>query len=123
LNIYEGLFLLNSVEAKRDWEAMTAHVKGVLTKHGAEIGTNYRWDERKLAYDIRQQKRGTYYLVYFRCPPQAIASIRRDCDLSDLIIRELILRWEGEMPPMPTDEELARHQADLAAILQPGHRF
>lgn len=122
MNTYEGMFLLNSVEAKRDWEDAVRHVRGILTKYGAEVGTNYRWDERKLAYEVARQKRGAYYLVYFRCPSEAIVSIRRDCELSEMILRQLIVYWEGEMPPMPTDDELARHQAELAAIGGPGAR-
>ena len=120
MNAYEGMFLLNSVEAKRDWDAAADHVKGILTKHGAEIATNYRWDERKLAYEVSGQKRGTYYLVYFRAPTEAIAALRRDCELSEIIMRQLILVWEGEIPPMPTADELAKHQAELAAVSQPG---
>ena len=120
LNNYEGMFLLNSVEAKRDWDDAVTHVQGILKKHGAEIATNYRWDERKLAYEIGQQKRGAYYLVYFRAPSEAIAPIRRECDLSEKIVRQLVLRWEGEIPPMPTEDELAKQRAELAAVSQPG---
>ncbi len=123
MNIYEGLFLLNSVEAKRDWEAAQEHVKAILTKHGAEVSTSYRWDERKLAYEIDKQKRGTYYLVYFKIDPESLTAVRRDCALSDLILRELILRWEKEIPAMPTDEELAKHHAELAASSQPGRPY
>ena len=120
MNTYEGLFLLNSVEAKRDWDGAAEHVRSILAKHGAETGTNYRWDERKLAYEVKRQKRGTYYLVYFTCPSEAITAIRRDCQLSETILRHLIVCWEGEMPAMPTEDELAKHQAELAAIGGPG---
>jgi len=123
LNTYEGLFLLNSVAAKRDWDAAQNHVKEILTKHGAEVSTNYRWDERKLAYEICQQKRGTYYLVYFKGDTEAVAGIRRDCELSELILRQLILRWEKDVPAMPTDEQLAKHHAELAAVSQPGRPY
>jgi len=122
LKTYEGMFLLNSVESKRDMEAATGHVKDILKKHHAEPGTNYVWDERKLAYEIHQQKRGTYYLVYFQCPPENIAALRRDCELSEVITRQLILAWEHGMPAMPTEEELAKHRAELAAVGQPGFR-
>jgi small subunit ribosomal protein S6 len=122
LKTYEGMFLLNSVESRRDMEAATTHVKDILKKHHAEPGTNYVWDERKLAYEIRQQKRGTYYLVYFQCPPENVAALRRDCELSEVIIRQLIIAWEGAIPPMPTDEEMARHRSELAAASQPGYR-
>ena len=122
MKTYEGMFLLNRVESKRDMETVTAHVNDILKKHHAEPGTNYVWDERKLAYEIHQQKRGTYYLVYFRCPPENVAALRRDCELSEVITRQLILAGEGEMPPTPTEEELAKHRADLAAASQPGYR-
>jgi len=121
LNTYEGMFLLNSVEAKRDWDGTAAHVQDILKKHGAEVATNYRWDERKLAYEVNRQKRGTYYLVYFRCPTEALVAIRRDCELSEIVMRQLILRWSGEAPPMPTEDELAKHQAELAALAQPAY--
>ena len=120
MNNYEGLFLVDAVEAKRDWDVAVAHVQGILTKHGAQILTNYKWDERKLAYTIRQHKRGAYYLVYFAADPQVITAIRRECDLSEVIIRELILLWEREVPAMPTDEELAKRRAELAAVNQMG---
>ncbi len=123
MNNYEGLFLVDAVEAKRDWDTAVAHVKGILTKHGVEILTNYKWDERRLAYPIRQHKRGAYYLVYFKADPQVITAIRRECDLSEVVIRELILAWEHEVPPMPTEEELAKRRAELAAVSQVGPHF
>ena len=123
LKTYEGLFLLDAIEAKRDWDAAVGFVKSILTKHGAEALTNYKWDERKLAYGIGAHKRGAYYLVYFNADPQVIAAIRRDCDLSDLVARQLILLWELPVPAMPTDEELAKHHAELAAVGQMGPHF
>ena len=105
MNVYEGMFLLNSVEARREWEGAMNHVQDILKKSGAEISTNYRWDERRLAYDIKGQKRGTYYLVYFKAEPDAIATIRRDCRLSELILRQLILRYTKEIPPAPSKTE------------------
>ena len=120
MNTYEGLFLLNSVEAKRDWDAAAGQVRAILEKHGAEMSTNYLWDDRKLAYEINRNKRATYYLVYFKAGPDAIVGIRRDCGLSDVLIRHIIVKWEEEIPPMLTDEELAKHHAELAAVAGPG---
>ena len=123
MKTYEGLFLVDAIEAKRDWDASVAGVKGILTKHGAEILTNYKWDERKLAYNIGPHKRGAYYLVYFKLDPKNVALMRREFDLSDGVVRQLILAWEGEAPAMPTEEELAKHRAELAAVNQIGPHF
>ena len=105
MKTYEGLFMLDAVEAKRDWDTAVAHVKGILTKHGVEVLTNYKWDERKLAYNIGPHKRGAYWLAYFNADPNAIA---------------LILLWEQPVPAQPTEEELAKHRAELAAVGQVG---
>ena len=120
MNTYEGLFLLDGVEAKRDWEGTVGQVREILTKHGAEMGTYYRWDERKLAYEVNRHKRGTYLLAYFTAPVEAIVPIRRDCGINEVILRQLILRYEGEVPATPTDEQLSEHYAALAAASQPG---
>jgi small subunit ribosomal protein S6 len=120
LKNYEGFFLLDAVEAKRDWDAMVAAVKALLVKHGAEISTNYKWDERKLAYNIGPHKRGAYYLAYFKADPSVISAIVRDCELSEMVIREVIIALEGEIPAQPTEEELAKHRAELAAVGQVG---
>ena len=43
-------------------------VDQILEKNGAKIVQKEKWDERKLAYEIRGHKRATYYLVYFTRP-------------------------------------------------------
>ena len=100
LKLYEGMFLLNSVEAKRDWDGLLGHVKGLLTKHGAEILQDVLWDDRKLAYEVAGQKRGTYLLVFFKLDPLALAAMRRDCELSEQILRQLFIVHAGDQVPV-----------------------
>ena len=107
MNLYEGMFLLNSAEAKRDWVAISGHVTELLKKHGAEILKEVHWDDRKLAYDLGGQKRGTYFLVFFKLDPLKLATLRRDCQLSEIILRQLFIRHQGsEVPsyPLPVHE-------------------
>ena len=91
LKVYEAMFLLNNSKANKDWEAVAAHVHGILERHGVNIKKSQKWGERKLAYDISGQKRGTYMLVHFEAKGDAIAAIRRDAGLSDTILRTLIV--------------------------------
>ena len=51
-----------------------------------------QWDERRLAYPIGGHKKGTYLLTYFRTDGSNLKDIVADCHLSDLILRELILK-------------------------------
>ncbi len=93
--LYEGMFLFDANLATRDWPGLERHVQELLAKHEAELVYGERWPDRKLAYEIRGCKKGTYYLTYFRAPPHAIAGIRKDSQLSERILRVLILYDEA----------------------------
>jgi len=92
VNTYEAMFLLDSAKVAVDWEGSLHQVHEILTKHQAEIVASRQWDERRLAYPVEGHKKGTYLLAYFRADGSHVADIRHDCQLSDLVLRELILK-------------------------------
>jgi len=89
--LYEGLFLVDSAEAAADWDGVIVRIENILQKAGAEIVSMRKWDERKLAYEINGKARGTYILCYFSVEGERIRQIERDSQLSEQIIRVLIL--------------------------------
>lgn len=100
LATYEGMFLLDSARAAKDWEGTESLVTSVLTRYGAKFILKDKWDERKLAYPVKKQRRGTYFLAYFDAPEGSMAEMRRDLLLTDGVLRFLVLRWpEGEKLP------------------------
>ncbi len=96
MRLYEGMFLLDSGRAGKEWDAVQAEMTGLLEKHGSEVVKMGRWDERKLAYEIKGHRRATYMLTYFRAEPTSIDGVRRDCGLSPLVIRNMILAREDD---------------------------
>ncbi|MFH1371151.1 MAG: 30S ribosomal protein S6 [Planctomycetota bacterium] len=90
--LYEGMFLIDSAEAAKDWDGILELINRILTKADAEIVSIRKWDERPLAYTIRRCARGTYILTYFRSDGKKIHEIERDVQLSERIMRVLILR-------------------------------
>lgn len=91
---YEAMFLLDNAASVADFDATSAIVDQIIQKAGATIVQKEKWDERKLAYEIRGHKRATYYLVYFRAPNTSVAAINADASLAEKIIRHLILVLE-----------------------------
>lgn len=89
---YEGMFLLDSAKAATAWDDTVKNVHDILIKHHSEIVASRQWDERRLAYPIRGHKKGTYLLTYFRTDGKNLKEIVADCRLSDVIIRELVLK-------------------------------
>src|SRR4051812_5463135 len=92
-NQYEGMFLFGSGAATEP-QASEALVRKFIEQHGGEILVLKKWDERKLAYEIKRNKRGTYFLALFKSPPAAVAQIERDVKLSEDVLRVMILKAE-----------------------------
>jgi len=91
--LYEAMFLVDSAQAV-DLDAVNATIKNILEKTEAEIVSIKKWDECKLAYEINGKTRGTYILCYFRARGKRILEIQRDVQLSEQIMRVLILSAE-----------------------------
>jgi small subunit ribosomal protein S6 len=96
-NTYEAMFLLDSTKTAASWDDSVKHVHDILTKHESEIIASRQWDERRLAYPVAGHKKGTYLLTYFRTDSSKLKDINSDCHLSDVILRELILKVEPKL--------------------------
>ncbi len=92
--LYEGMFLVDSALAASDWQGVNDTISSILTKVGAEIVSINKWDDRRLAYDIRGKSRGAYILAYFRVDGSRITEIERAVQLSEQIMRLLVLSIE-----------------------------
>ncbi|MEX0654107.1 MAG: 30S ribosomal protein S6 [Phycisphaeraceae bacterium] len=92
-NLYEAMFLIDP-RAGLELQGSLDKVREILERAGAEIVALNKWDERKLAYPIRGQKRGLYVLGLFRVDGKQITRIERDCNLSDEVLRVMVTRGE-----------------------------
>jgi small subunit ribosomal protein S6 len=89
--LYEAMFLVDSAEASADWDGVNSAIKKILERAGAEIISMRKWDELRLAYEIDGKARGTYILCYFRAEGEKLRDVERDVQLSERIMRVLIL--------------------------------
>jgi small subunit ribosomal protein S6 len=92
--LYEGMFLVDSAEAATDWDGVLGTIKKILERAKAQIVSIRKWDDRRLAYDIRGVSRGTYILCYFRADGEKIQDIEKSVQLSERVMRVLILNAE-----------------------------
>jgi small subunit ribosomal protein S6 len=88
---YEGFFLFPQAAAGNLQQAVD-HLKEILARADAEIVSMSKWDERRLAYEIRGNKRGIYFLVYFNAAADRLVGIERDCNLSEHVLRAMMTR-------------------------------
>jgi ribosomal protein S6 len=99
---YEAMFLVESGLASKDWDGTEKQLKEIVERNGATILSCGKWDERKLSFEIRGAKRGTYWLCYFRSPTDAPGKIRRTASLSETVLRGMVLALD-EAEEVPQD--------------------
>jgi small subunit ribosomal protein S6 len=88
---YEALVLFPQ-SATANLTAAADHIRDILKRAGAELISLRKWDERRLAYTIKSNKRGVYFLVYFSAPTDKLSAIERSCNLSEEILRAMVTR-------------------------------
>ncbi|MFN0057264.1 MAG: 30S ribosomal protein S6 [Planctomycetota bacterium] len=93
--LYEGMFLFDANESSKRWSDLESHVGSLLQKHSAKLEYTERWPDQRLAYEVGGARKGTYYLTYFSAPPERVKDIRRDAELSEDILRLLIISEPG----------------------------
>jgi small subunit ribosomal protein S6 len=96
-NVYECMFLLDTTKVAGDVPAAEKQLRALLEKNHAEVLVARPWDERRLAYPIRKQKKGLYFLVYFSSDGKNLPNIEHDCALNESILRMMILKIDPKL--------------------------
>ena len=88
-NVYEAMFLLDTNKVAGDVPTAAGHLHSLLEKNNAEVLVSRPWDERKLAYPIKKQKKGAYHIVYYRMDSLKQIELERDLALNETVLRQL----------------------------------
>ncbi len=91
-NVYEAMFILESTRFGRDPDGISGQLADLIQKAGGEILVSRLWEERRLAYPIKGQRKGTYWLIYLSLDPLQLAGLRRQFDINEAILRFLFLK-------------------------------
>ncbi len=109
--VYEGLFILDSNRFARDRDGVAREIEGFVEAAGGELLVSRLWEERRLAYAIKGQRKGAYWLMYFRLPTSQLTGITRQCEINDSILRQLFVR----LPESLVEPILAHAKGEVTA--------
>ena len=110
LNPYETMFVVANKEARKSHDYLETHIRELVEKVGGRVARIDKWDERQLAYQIDGQKEGIFYLGFVEAEGSAITNLKREAELSELILRMLVLRLDK----VPDQEEVDRQSGRTA---------
>ncbi len=99
--IYESIFIINPNLSDDETNATIKKMQDVVSKQGGEMTKFEDWGKKKLAYEVKKQKRGHYVFFQFKGTPAAISELERTYKLTDSVIKYLSVKLEKELRTKP----------------------
>lgn len=89
---YELVYILDPDLAEDALTGLMDRISTLATNQKAEISSQERWEKRRLAYEINDKREGTYVVMEFRSPTEAVSEMDRILKITDGVLRHLIVR-------------------------------
>jgi small subunit ribosomal protein S6 len=99
LRDYELVYILDPDISEEALAGLMERFRTLATTQGAEVKSQERWEKRRLAYEIKNKREGTYVVMEFSAPTAAVQELDRILKITDGVLRHLITIAEG--PSMP----------------------
>lgn len=123
---YETIFILNPNIDEEEAEKVNLKMQEVLTSNGGELLRVEKWGKRRLAYEVKKQKKGNYILIRYQAESAAVAELERNFKMSDPVIKFMTIRLEKDMlldeaaklEKMAEDEVRATEAAAAAEVAE-----
>ena len=87
---YDCFLIFDSNKYNRDPGGVASTLQQLIENLGGEILASRLWEERKLAYQINGQSKGTYWITYFNMDTSRMTEFNRACQLDENILRFLV---------------------------------
>ena len=91
MNQYETIFIMNNQIAKEEQQTVIARITNYIKENG-KIVKEDDIGARKLAYEIKKQKEGYYYLIEFEAESSIIDELQRIYRITDTVLKFITIR-------------------------------
>jgi small subunit ribosomal protein S6 len=89
---YEILVIIDPRPTDEEVAALLTRLGENLKGLGAEVGKVESWGKRRLAYDLRKQREGTYAVIEALAEPATIKEFERQLRLNEQVLRFMTTR-------------------------------
>ncbi len=96
MNVYENIVILNSALSDEEAEAAVTKIKELIAGQGGEVLKVNIWGRKKLAYEIKKQKKGLYVLLFYKTPPASIKKIEEFYKVFDAVLKYVIIKLSAK---------------------------
>ena len=98
---YEALYIVRADLDDDKVQEIVKRVNTLIERSGGVAERTNLWGKRKLAYEVKHQKEGSYVLQDFRIDPQRIPELEAALKITEEVLRHLIVRKPEKAAPAP----------------------
>jgi small subunit ribosomal protein S6 len=102
---YELMLVLRPDVADDKSQAIVDRTTRGIVAAGGQIVKVAPWGRRRLAYPIDRHREGSYQIILFEAPPDAITELEHTLLITEEVLRHLVTRVDRPAKASPGDED------------------
>ena len=110
---YEILYIVRADLDDDKVQDIIKRVNTLIERAGGSVERTNVWGKRKLAYEVKHQKEGSYVLQDFQIGPDRVPELEAALKITEEVLRHLVVR----KPDKPTPAPVAPPPAEV--VLEP----
>lgn len=96
MNKYEMMFIVKATMESDQVKSTAENMKKLVSELGGTVAEFKELGEKKLAYPIKKELNGYYFVMRIEASKEAEAEIRRKAGLDENVLRHLIVKLDEE---------------------------
>ena len=92
MTVYESIFIVRSTLSDEEVAKMSEKIREMIEKRGGSVLRMENWGKRKLAYEVKREKKGAYLLFCFKGDGKLVAELERHWLVEDALIKFLTVK-------------------------------
>ena len=96
MNKYEMMFIVKATLEEEATKAVAESLESIITSMKGEISESKDLGQKKLAYPIKKEITGHYYLVNFTADNETRDELDRKARLDQKVLRHMIIKLDEE---------------------------
>ena len=113
---YELMLVLRPDSPDDRAQAVIDRTTRQVVAAGGQIVKVAPWGRRRLAYQIDRYREGSYHIVVFEAPAEAIAELEHGLLITEEVLRHLITRQERPVKALRRDGVEVTDEAPLPSV-------
>ena len=96
MRFYETMFVVKPTLTQEEITQQIDFYKAAILNNGGEINATLDTGMRNLAYEIKKNKRGYYFVIYFKAEPKLVLELERLYRINEEVLRFIVIKYESK---------------------------